>query len=68
MSTTHELVVFDKCSLLNSGYSYHEGYDRAVCACGWKSAASKDHKALVALWEIHSRRTATRDPGTETEG
>ena len=50
----HELVIFEQCSLFNSAYAYRDGYDRAVCSCGWKSAASKDHKALVELFSIHA--------------
>jgi len=51
----HELRSFEQCTLFNSSYAYREGYDRAVCSCGWASAASKDHKALVALFELHTK-------------
>jgi hypothetical protein len=51
----HELTRFRECTFGDGGYYYHDGYDRAVCSCGWKSAPSRDHKALVALFEIHQR-------------
>lgn len=51
----HELVRFAACTFGDGGFYYHDGADRAVCSCGWKSAASKDQKALVALWDIHQR-------------
>jgi len=54
----HQLVRFNMCTFGDGGYYYHDGYDRVICSCGWKSAASRDHKALVALWEIHSRGLA----------
>lgn len=49
----HEMTGFEVCSLLNSGHAYSHGYDRAVCTCGWKSAASNDKQALISLWKIH---------------
>jgi hypothetical protein len=52
-SLTHELQHFAQCSLFNSGYAYAEGFDKAVCSCGWVSAPSRNHTALVALWKVH---------------
>ena len=51
----HKLTHFAECSLFNSEHAYADGYYRAICACGWKSAVSRDHKALVALWELHAK-------------
>lgn len=56
MAERHELVKFDPCTMGDGGHSWREGYDRAVCSCGWRSAPSKNHKALAALWEIHLKR------------
>lgn len=53
----HELKFFEECTLANSGIVWNHGFDKAVCTCGWKSAASKDHKALVSLWEIHLKNS-----------
>lgn len=30
-----------------------DGEYRAVCRCGWRSAAAPDHQVLTRLWEIH---------------
>lgn len=49
----HELAYFSQCTFGDGGYYYHDGYDRAVCTCGWKSAASNKHEALVALFKVH---------------
>lgn len=50
----HELVEFRACTFGDGGFYYHDGADRAVCSCGWKSAAAqRDKTALVALWKIH---------------
>lgn len=49
----HELVEWEQCSLFNSEYEYRDGFDRGICSCGWKSAPSSDHNALVALFKIH---------------
>jgi len=54
----HELTKFEECTLFNSGYAYRQGYDKAQCSCGWESAPSKDHKALVALFELHTRKSS----------
>lgn len=50
---THELTEFRACTFGDGGHYYHEGFDRAVCRCGWVSAPSRNHEALVALWKIH---------------
>ncbi len=52
----HELEEFAMCTFGDGGHYYHDGFDRAVCSCGWKSAPSQDHKALVALFELHTKR------------
>jgi hypothetical protein len=49
----HELVRFRECNLGTDNIVWNYGYDRAVCSCGWESAASKDQKTLVALFEVH---------------
>ena len=54
----HELSHFSKCTFGGGGLYYHDGADRAICSCGWKSAAVQCNKrALIALWEIHKRTT-----------
>lgn len=54
--TDHNLDYFKPCSFGDGGFMYHDGADRAVCSCGWKSAAiQRDKKALIALWEAHVR-------------
>lgn len=58
----HELVRFDECSLFNSSHAHADGFDRAICSCGWESAPSRDHKALVALWEVHVKRVDVAPP------
>lgn len=58
----HELAGFKPCTFGDGGFYYHDGADRAICSCGWKSAAiQRDKKALIELWNIH-RETAQ---GTE---
>lgn len=52
----HELIRFDQCTLFNSQHAYSHGYDRALCSCGWRSAPSRNQKALVALFEVHLKR------------
>lgn len=50
----HELVEFRACVFGDGGFFYHDGADRAVCSCGWKSAAVQhDKKALIELWKAH---------------
>ncbi len=50
----HELVEFRPCTSGDGGFYYHNGADRAICSCGWKSAAvQRDKTALVALWKAH---------------
>lgn len=50
----HELVEFRACTFGDGGYYYHDGADRAICSCGWKSAAvQRDKTALVVLWKAH---------------
>lgn len=58
----HELAYFDPCTFGDGGFYYHDGADRAVCTCGWKSAASRDQKALVALFDLHQRSTREDTP------
>ncbi len=54
----HELLEFRACTFGDSGYYYHDGADRAICSCGWKSAAiQRDKTALVALWKAHTKRS-----------
>jgi hypothetical protein len=54
-TTEHEITEFSPCTFGDGGHYFAEGFDRALCRSGWRSAPSKDHKALVALWEIHQR-------------
>ena len=55
----HELVRLRACTFGDGGFYYHDGADRAVCSCGWLSAAiQRDKPALIALWEIHSKRAS----------
>ena len=49
----HELAYFRECTFGDGGYYYHDGYDRAICSCGWKSAPSRKQSVLVSLWKIH---------------
>jgi hypothetical protein len=49
----HELVRFKQCTFGDGGYWYRDGFDRAICVCGWESAPSINHQALVALFKIH---------------
>ena len=60
----HELACFQACTFGDGDFYYHDGADRAVCSCGWKSAAiQRDKRALIALFEVHARR-ATAAQGT----
>jgi hypothetical protein len=52
----HELALFKMCTFGDGGFYYHDGANRAVCSCGWISAASQDKSALVALFEVHAKR------------
>ncbi len=49
----HEITRFEESSLFNSEHAHSHGYSRAICSCGWKSAPSTNHHALVALFGIH---------------
>jgi hypothetical protein len=50
----HELLEFKPCSFGDGGFYWPDGADRAVCSCGWRSAAiQRDKQALIRLWEIH---------------
>lgn len=51
----HELTTFARCSFGDGGFYNQDRAYRAQCSCGWQSAASQDQKALVALFEVHSR-------------
>lgn len=53
---SHELVRFKECTFGDGGFYYHDNADRAVCSCGWVSAASQNKPALVALFEVHAKR------------
>lgn len=59
---THELAQFKACTFGDGGFYYHDNADRAVCTCGWTSAASQDKRALVTLWEVHVKRTDVVQP------
>lgn len=52
----HELQELQECSLGNTNgrYVWNDGYDRAICTCGWMSCPIKrDKKALIELFKIH---------------
>lgn len=50
----HELEEFRPCTHGDGGFYYHDGADRAICSCGWESAAiQRDKVALIALWKVH---------------
>jgi len=53
----HKLTGFSECTLFNSSHAYHDGYDRAHCACGWQSPSGK-RKDLPAIFELHARGLA----------
>ena len=47
-----------------NGYHWPDGADRAVCSCGWISAAiQRDKPALIALWEVHAKRADASSGG-----
>jgi len=53
----HELVRLKECTFGDGGFYWADGADRAVCSCGWTSAAiQRDKSALVALFAIHAKR------------
>ncbi len=52
----HELAWFKACTFGDGGFYWADGAGRAVCSCGWSSAASQDKTALVALFEVHAKR------------
>lgn len=57
----HELKYFKMCTYGDGGFYYHDNADRAVCTCGWESAAIKNDKsALVALFAVHAKREDTK--------
>lgn len=57
----HELVEFQPCTFGDGGFYYHDGADRAICSCGWESAAvQRDKVALVELWKAHREAASTR--------
>jgi len=45
----------DRFESVRNERGWHDGQQRAICRCGWKSATSNDQSVLVALWEIHQR-------------
>lgn len=52
----HELAEIQEQSLGNSNgqYVWNDGWDKAICSCGWKSCALKrDRKSLMELFKIH---------------
>jgi len=52
----HELACLEECSLANTNGQciWNDGYDRAICTCGWKSCPIKrDKKALIELFKVH---------------
>lgn len=49
----HEILAFRACEFGDGGHYHGEGYNRAVCTCGWKSAPSTDIQGLVALFTLH---------------
>ena len=55
ISSSHELKYFAACQFGDGGFYSIDDAARAVCSCGWESAASQDKPALVMLWEIHQR-------------
>lgn len=66
--TRHELIAFRPCTFGDGGYYYHDGADRAICSCKWKSAAvQRNQQALIALWKIHrdTENTETQCPKCE---
>lgn len=52
----HEIDCFKACTFGDGGFYYHDNADRAVCSCGWTSAASQDKSALVAMHTAHAQR------------
>lgn len=63
----HELTRFIECTFGDDGHYYHKGYDRALCSCGWKSACSRNHNALVALFDGHVRNVKADKDSPEGE-
>lgn len=56
----HELIEFRPCTFGDGGFFYHNGADRAICSCGWKSAAVQcDKVVLVELWKAHREDAST---------
>lgn len=51
----HEIVQFEQCTHYNSEFSYSQGYDRAVCTCGWKSAPARGENR-IAMHTAHAQR------------
>lgn len=51
----HDIVRIEECSLLNSRHAHADGYDRAVCACGWRSTPAR-HDVVVAMHTAHAAR------------
>jgi hypothetical protein len=52
--TAHEIVKFRQCAFGDGGYNYTDGYDRAICTCGWISAADRNKHVLIEIWKIHA--------------
>lgn len=61
LTQKHELKCLRECNLASDGLIWNDGYDKAVCTCGWTSTPirGKDKAtALVALFEIHVRQAS----------
>src|SRR5262245_26795712 len=59
----HELVRFEPCTFGDGGFYYHDAADRAICSCGWKSAAVQhDKTALIGLWKAHCELSQMSKP------
>jgi hypothetical protein len=61
VTSRHEVVGFRACTFGDGGHYYHDGYDRLVCSCGWISAPSRDHLALVAIFKIHVEQSQRKE-------
>jgi hypothetical protein len=57
-SKKHELRGWEECSLFNSAHAYHDNFNRAICACGWKSTPAYKHEAIEEF-KFHVQRVAT---------
>ena len=53
----HRLMMRQACSLANSPHRFSEGFVRAVCTCGWKSAPAPDGGQPEELFRGHLYQT-----------